>query len=471
MISLPSGVMCERLADEMPSLGRLAARVATPVYAYRTSVIAEQVRRFASAIGSARGVSVHLHYALLANDNPHIIREIVRLLERHGLAPGLVCASASHIDLVRQSLELSDGFSLVYAGAGMTCDALHSVLDTIRHWPRRVIFRLILGTEGQASMFGEYLTGEQGREMVHALGDRLEVGVRVKLAFGMTGGAPSSGLPDELHNLYHGPRSRFGIAAGSTLRSVVRALRAKGIERLGFHMYPGTNLSSAALLANCYEQFAETVSYVVNAERVTPAFLDIGGGFGINYSDGSVVNPSDIVASVEQIFEPLLTTNASVLIEPGRSIVASAGVLLTRVVDRHFGGGAQHVTVDAGVSHFCRTYVYRQAHRILVLGRGDENESGEMLETFVCGSTMASGDFLAGDPTTGKGVMLPPLQPGDILGILDAGAYGFGMSSSFSGQGQAGEILLSETGSATVIRQSAGASYLRRGIPEWPESV
>src|ERR1051326_1304066 len=343
MTSLPSEVMCERIASEMASLGRLAARVATPVYAYRTSVIDEQVRQFASAIRSVRGVSVRLHYALLANDNLHIVREIVRLLEHHGLAPGLVCASAAHIDLLRQSLELSDGFSLVYAGAGMTRDALHSVLDTIRHWPRRVVLRLILGTEGQASTFGEYLTGEQGREMVHALDDRLEVGVRVKLAFGMTGGVSDSGLPDDLHNLYHGPRSRFGIAAGSTLRSVVRTLRAKGVERLGFHMYPGTNLSSAALLANCYEQFAETVSYVASAERVTPSFLDIGGGFGINYSDGSVVNPSELAASVEQICEPLLTTNASVFIEPGRSIVAPAGVLLTRVVDRHFSGGAQQI--------------------------------------------------------------------------------------------------------------------------------
>ena len=458
----------------------IADNKTTPTYVYFGSRIRNQVGRFVSAMKAAEFATLHCHYAMLANDNPHLVAEILRALADFGATPGVLCASVGHVQVVTRLRELPPNCGVVYSDAGMTPATLRTSLEALRTRQEITKVYLILNTEGQIETFLDSCQSSGIHELVESLGPGFQIGVRIKLASGP--GAESedvdlskdawtdAGLSDAVYNLYHGPWARFGVPVGPSLKQALKRLHDCGVRSVGFHMYPGTNLSGIALLRGFYRRFADVVREALSSQPLELAFLDVGGGFGINYATGQLSDPRQLVRCMEEVFAPLTPQRETVLIEPGRTIIGPSAVLVTSVVDQHEEDGRQFVIVDAGLSHFPRAYIYQQPHRVVPLFSA-ESQQTRPVETFVSGCTMASGDFFAGQPSRERGVSLPRLKRGDLLGILDAGAYGFSMSSSFSGQTRACEVLACEDGSNKVIRHRQHTDGLMLDVPKWPELV
>jgi diaminopimelate decarboxylase len=157
--------------------------------------------------------------------------------------------------------------------------------------------------------------------------------------------------------------------------------------------------------------------------------LDIGGGLGIRYSDEHTIEPAEFAAAVL----PLLSGSGLTLyLEPGRFLVGSAGVLLTRVLYRKHSGGKEFVVVDAGMNDLVRPSHYQAYHEIVELV--EQGRPG--IKADVVGPVCETGDFLALDR------VLPGLQTGDALAVLGAGAYGFVMSSNYNSRPRPPEIIV-----------------------------
>jgi diaminopimelate decarboxylase len=157
--------------------------------------------------------------------------------------------------------------------------------------------------------------------------------------------------------------------------------------------------------------------------------LDIGGGLGIRYSDERAIHPSEFAEALLPLLRP---AGLTVYLEPGRFLVGSAGVLLTRVLYRKHSGGKDFVVVDAGMNDLVRPSHYHAYHEIVELV--EHGRTGGTVD--VVGPVCETGDFLALDRS------LPGLDAGDGLAVLGAGAYGFVMSSNYNSRPRPPEIIV-----------------------------
>jgi diaminopimelate decarboxylase len=159
--------------------------------------------------------------------------------------------------------------------------------------------------------------------------------------------------------------------------------------------------------------------------------LDIGGGLGIRYAEERAIEPAEFAAAVVPRLTP---TGLTVYLEPGRFLVGSAGVLLTRVLYRKHSGGKEFVVVDAGMNDLVRPSHYQAYHEIVELEERDRSS----VRADVVGPVCETGDFLALDR------MLPGLRSGDGLAVLGAGAYGFVMASNYNSRPRPPEIMVDQ---------------------------
>ena len=173
-------------------------------------------------------------------------------------------------------------------------------------------------------------------------------------------------------------------------------------------------------------------------EGIRLAYIDAGGGLGIDYQD-SVPAAADWVRTVGPL---VAAAGYGLVVEPGRSIVGRAGALLTRVVYTKAQGDKQFIIADAGMSDLIRPTLYQAHHPIApVLER-----PGAPVVVDLVGPICESSDFLARERA------LPPLEPGDLLAVLHAGAYGYAMSSNYNGHLRPAEVLV-EGDTFRVIRR------------------
>ena len=178
---------------------------------------------------------------------------------------------------------------------------------------------------------------------------------------------------------------------------------------------------------------------------------DLGGGLGVAYQ------PDDVVPAIGDFIAELRKQvaghNLHVMVEPGRSIVGNAGVLLTRVLYRKKTGEKEFVIVDAAMNDLIRPALYDAHHEILPVRAP---AAGSMLTADIVGPVCESGDFLAHNRT------LPEVFPGDILAVCTAGAYGFAQSSTYNARTRAVEVMI-ENGEMRVIRKRETYEDLVRG--------
>jgi diaminopimelate decarboxylase len=223
--------------------------------------------------------------------------------------------------------------------------------------------------------------------------------------------------------------AKFGIPFDEVVTVAGRIAAEPRLVLRGLAMHIGSQISDVSPYHRGTIKLIELVTAIRASGIATLEALDVGGGLGVRYHNEKAPSPK---AFADAVVPAVSAAGLGLLCEPGRYLVANAGVLLTRVLYRKHAGGKEYVIVDAGMSDFVRPSHYNAHHEILPLRDGKRPE-----ETVnVVGPICESGDFLALDRK------LATVGPGEVLAVLGTGAYGFVMSSTYNQRPRPPEIVV-----------------------------
>jgi len=397
-----SVLRCERIP-----LPTLADRFKTPLYVYSASAIRERVGAFAHAF---RNVKHTICYSVKANSN----LSILRLLGKLGC-----------------------GFDVVSGGE------LERVLRANRRVARKVVFSGVGKTvaEMDAALKADILMFNlESASELEALAQRAaKLKRKARVAFRVNPDVPADTHPYISTGLR---KHKFGVPLGEARELYTRVAKAKYLQVAGVSVHIGSQIMDFAPFGAAMERVAELVRQLRgDAHRIE--YVDAGGGLGINYK---ACESADFSKSANEyalaVTRPLRGLGVELLLEPGRSIVGPAGVLLTRVLYRKTNGEKKFVVVDAAMNDLIRPSLYQAEHHIVPVQIGGQNS--EVVD--IVGPVCESGDFFARDRE------LSVLNEGDLVAILDAGAYGMALASNYNSRPRAAEVLV-DGKSAKLIRK------------------
>jgi diaminopimelate decarboxylase len=232
--------------------------------------------------------------------------------------------------------------------------------------------------------------------------------------------------------------NKFGVDIARASDILRRARSRAGVRIVGVQSHIGSQITELGPLAEAARELAALSRRLLD-EGLALETIDLGGGLGVDYGSDRAPDVAAYAAAVLPSLEGLPLT---LLLEPGRSLVARAGVLLTRVLRVKAGRGKTFVIVDAGMNDLLRPALYQAHHRIEPVVMRD----GERLRADVVGPVCETGDFLARDRE------LDPVRPGDLLAVRDVGAYGFVMASNYNLRPRPAEALVEE-GKLRLVRR------------------
>jgi diaminopimelate decarboxylase len=414
----------QNLFCEGVALDRIAGSVGTPAYVYSRASIEGAY----GALDRAFGTLPHqLCYAVKANSNLAVLRVLADL----GSAFDIV--SAGELDRLRRVGV--PGRRIVFSGVGKTREEIREAL----RYPcsgTRSSGILLFNIESAAEL--EVLLGEAARHPVGADARPLAA-IRVNPGV-MAGGHPHIATGAHEH--------KFGVNWQQARSLYLAHKDSRWLTWGGISAHLGSQIFS---LAPYREALRRLASYMKDLARegIQLRYLDIGGGLGIRYTRESPLLPARYAHALAQIVRPL---GCRLLIEPGRAIVGPAGVLLTRVLYVKENRGRTFVVVDAAMNDLIRPVLYGAMHAITPAIRATRKSA----RVDVVGPVCESGDFLA------CGTALPPVQPGDVLVVWTAGAYGFVQSSNYNARRRAPEVLVEGRG-FRIVRQRETYDDLVRG--------
>lgn len=255
--------------------------------------------------------------------------------------------------------------------------------------------------------------------------------------------------------------SKFGIPFYETVSACEEAKRLPNIALAGIHCHIGSQILDLSVFREATEKMMNLVEELYD-KGIELEFVDLGGGLGIAYNKEKEIapTPKDLAEAILPTFESKMQSlgiNPKLILEPGRSIVGPASILLSKVntVKQAY---KNFVAIDAGFNLFLRSAMYDAYHEVVVANKLKDQDS--VLCTVV-GPVCESGDIIAKDR------MLPEVERGDLVAILDAGAYGFSMSSQYNGRPRCAEVLVCD-GKVDLIRTKESVEDLIRNqvIPQ-----
>jgi diaminopimelate decarboxylase len=242
---------------------------------------------------------------------------------------------------------------------------------------------------------------------------------------------------------------KFGIDIRQALRIYKSAVGNRWLEPYGVSFHIGSQIRSAAPFGAAMQRVGKLVGQL-QREGIALKVIDAGGGLGIDYHGGSF----DAAAKVEEyaaaIEEALKDFEGKLLMEPGRFLVAQAGALVARVLQVKKNGEKTFVITDAAMNDLIRPALYQAYHDIVPL----RPRKGRSQTVDVVGPVCETGDFFARDRK------LPPLEPGDLVAVLDAGAYGMAQSSNYNTRLRPAEVLVQGSKSRLIRRRETMADLL-----------
>ena len=258
---------------------------------------------------------------------------------------------------------------------------------------------------------------------------------------------PEVGAGHHSHCITAGPESKFGLWEEETIQTYAIAKRAR-VERFGIHMHIGSGILELDPYVAAVEKLLCIAKRVHDEVGIEFEFIDIGGGFGVPYKpEDKDLDLSEFSTKVVSMFKAKVKEyglgKPFLCVEPGRYLVCDASILLTTVNTVKETSSKKFVGVDAGFNTLVRPTMYGSFHPIIVANKVAKADK----ETYdVVGPICESGDTLAKDR------QLPKIEEGDLLAVLNAGAYGFSMSSQYNSRPRAAEVMIRQ-GKAVVIRQ------------------
>lgn len=406
---------CEDIA-----LSKLSQRHGSPLYVYSAAMIRERYAAFEHAF---RQVPHTLCYSVKANSN----LSILRLLARAGC--GFDVVSGGELERVLTA-DRKAAKKVVFSGVGKTREELTAAIKA---------GILLFNVESESELWA--LAECAGRLRTQA-----PVALRVNPDVAAeTHPYISTGLH----------KHKFGVPLGDAKSLYAKASSARYLRVSGLSVHIGSQITDVAPFGEAMARLAELVRELrSDGHRID--YVDAGGGLGITYEkpDSGDLRVS-IAAYARALVAPLRGLDVRLLLEPGRSIVGPAGVLLTTVIYKKRNNGKQFVVVDAAMNDLIRPALYGAYHEIVPVTQGASPTSkSEVLD--IVGPVCETGDFFARDRE------LPPVEQGDLLAILDAGAYGMVLASNYNTRPRAAEVLVSGK-SAKIIRKRERVSDLLRG--------
>jgi diaminopimelate decarboxylase len=392
----------ELVCDGVP-LSAIAAAEGTPVYVYSAALLRQRYRDIAAGFGD---YPHRIHYALKANST----LALARLLR--DLGAGADANSIWEIELARKA-----GFTpedIVFTGVGKSDAELACAVP--------------LGLKA----INVESAGELDR--VEALARKAGVVARVAIRVN-----PDIDAKSHPHISTGLKINKFGVPVDEAGRLVGGLAGRPALKLVAVHMHVGSQMTS---LDPVRAAAARLAGFARQAQQAGLAleYLDAGGGLGISY-DGGPVPSADRYAAA--LVDEIRTTHLPIVVEPGRSIVGPAGVLLAQVVDvKGRTASSDFAIIDAGMTELLRPALYDGFHQIEPV----RPRAGALRQYEIAGPVCESTDIVGRDRT------LPPLVAGDLVAIRDTGAYGSAMASNYNRRPFPAEVLV-DNGAWRVIRK------------------
>ena len=409
---------CEDVSAE-----RIAREAGTPVFVYSAGVVRDRYRRLDAALA---GVPHRVHYSLKANAN----RALLSVLREVGSGVDVVSGG----ELYRAQRAGFRGHDIIFGGVGK---AGHELREALKAGVK------LINVESEAELL---LLEAIARE----LGVVAPVGFRIN---------PEVTVENPHAYIATGSRGhKFGIPHDEAVALAKSASKLQHVELIGLDMHVGSQLATLEPYRDGLARMAELASGITGAGAKL-RYIDIGGGLPVRYDDGDPEPDLDAFASV--VVTAVNKLGAELIVEPGRFFAAASGVLLARVLYRKRSGGKDYIIADAGMTELLRPSHYDAYHLIEAA-----EPNGARVVADVVGPVCESGDFLAQDRE------MDDVEPGDLLVVHTAGAYGYVMSSNYNARPKAAEVMVDGARFAIVTERETYEDLVRheRADPDWRDA-
>jgi diaminopimelate decarboxylase len=406
-------------AEDVP-VPAIAAAVGTPFYCYSTATLTRHYRVFDDAFA---GLDHMIAYAMKANSNQAVIATLARL--------GAGADVVSEGELRRALAAGIAPEKIVFSGVGKTAGEMAFALDA-------GIFCFNVESEPELERLSAVAASRGAVAPVSVrINPDVDAGTHEKISTGRK-------------------EDKFGIPSGRAREVYRRAASLPGIRVAGIDMHIGSQITDLRPFDNAFGLLSELV-VELRADGHAIDHVDLGGGLGIPYRDDLAAPPLP-AAYADVVRKHMNKIGCRVIFEPGRLIAGNAGILVTEVIYVKEGEGRNFVIVDAGMNDLIRPTLYDAYHRI---GPVRESAAPEIL-CDVVGPVCETGDFLA------RGRSLPRPEPGDLLAVYSAGAYGAVQAGTYNSRLLVPEVLVNGGDFAVVRRRPTYEEMIGLDrLPDW----
>jgi len=413
-------------AQAVEAFRKLADDFGTPLYIYDQQSIVSQYQALYEAF-SKRFPKVRVFYALKANSNPHI----VRTLSDQGAGAEVVSEGE-----IRLALQTGiPGESIIFTSSSKSESELKLAVQQ----------NILINVDSLEEL-------DQLQKVAQQLNRTARICIRVN---------PDVD-PDTLAQINTGKGdTKFGIPIAGMISAIEKAMQLENLRLCGLHCHIGSQITSPEGYELATEKMLGLVSDVSRKMNLQFEFIDLGGGFGVPYQDGqSVMSFDDVAAAMHKKWQAgvaELGYHPELWLEPGRSMVAQSGIMLTRINSIKANPQKTFINVDAGFNTLARPAMYGAFHRVRAVSDSPQKSTVE-----IAGCICETGDILARDR------QLPQVRAGDLLIFLDAGAYGFSMASRYNSRPLPAEVLIQTDGQLKLIRRREFFEDLWENVPKLP---
>jgi diaminopimelate decarboxylase len=407
-------------------LNAIADQLGTPVWVTGAGTLRARYRRLRAALDEA-GLDASVHYAVKAND--HLA--VLRVLSAEGAGADVVSGG----ELRRARAAGIAASRIVFSGVGKSAEELRLALE-------QEIGQINVESAEEMEMLAA---------LAHDMGRRARIALRVNPDIDAgTHAKITTGRAD----------NKFGIPYDDVASLYVRAAGMPGLEPVGLAVHIGSQIESSAPFRAAYQRVADLVRRLRGKGQAV-SVVDCGGGLGVSYRDENEGSPRALAGAIRVTLGDL---GVRLVVEPGRWLAAPAGVLLSSVllVKHRPEAAPPFIVLDSAMNDLLRPSLYDSWHGLLPLSA--RLAASETVAAHVVGPVCESGDTFSHDR------LLPPLRPGDRVAILDTGAYGAVMSSTYNARPLAAQALVDGARWTTIRpRQEISALWRDEIVPDWIE--
>lgn len=397
-------VFCEEVA-----LTSIAEKFGTPTYLYSSAAIEQAYREFGEGL---RGISHTLCFAVKSNGNLSILEQLGKLGSGFDVVSGGELRLLQHIGV--------KGDSIVFSGVGKSREEIREALNYQADERDARSGILLFNAESKAEL--EILTEEAARVVEKGEGPPAAA-IRVNPDV-QAGGHPHIATGRHEH--------KFGLDWAEAKRLYLAHRNSKWIRWEGLSAHIGSQITSLEPFRRAVKRLAKFVEEL-GREGIHLRYLDVGGGLGVRYADQKPPRRTEYARAIRKLVSGL---EVKLLLEPGRAIIAQAGVLLTRVAYTKTNRGKRFVIVDGAMNDLMRPALYGAVHPITKVTRGGEERHSKRQRADIVGPVCETGDcFLKDWP-------LEEVKSGDLLAIWGAGAYGMVQASNYNARCRPAEVLV-----------------------------